>query len=60
MMLMFEISRPFRAKPKMEKYGILSRWIWLWFSVAYLDAGFNDITKQIRLEERARIVNNLL
>lgn len=55
MVLMFEIAGPFRWKPKAEKSGPLRRWIWAWFSVAYIAAGFNDVSMAIRQDERERI-----
>lgn len=55
MVLMFEIAGPFRWKPKLEQFGPLRRWIWGWFSVAYIAAGFNDVSKAIRQDERERM-----
>jgi len=55
MVLIFEIAGPFRWKPKSEKVGPMRRWIWAWFSVAYIGAAFNDISKAIRQDERERI-----
>lgn len=54
MVVFFEVSRPFRRKIKVEKYGALRRYIWLWFSVAYLPYGFNDIARAIREDDRER------
>lgn len=58
MVLMFEIAGPFRWKPKLEQFGPLRRWIWGWFSVAYIAAGFNDVSKAIRQDERERMSSN--
>ncbi len=52
MMLMFEIAGPFRPKPVVERVGPLTRVIWMWFSVAYLGAGFNDVWRAMREHER--------
>ena len=48
MLLVFEIKGPFRWKPKKEHYGPLHRWIWGWFSVAYIGAGFNELLRAMR------------
>ena len=55
MVLIFEVAGPFRLRPKAEKFGPLRRWIWGLFSVAYISAGFNDISKAIRQDERERV-----
>lgn len=55
MVVMFEIAKPFRWKPKAERAGPLRRWIWAYFSVAYIGAGFNDVAGAIRADERERL-----
>lgn len=55
MVFMFEISGPFRLIGKYENFGALRRWIWGWFSVAYISEGFNDVAKAIREDERERL-----
>lgn len=54
MIIFFEISQPFRAKPKIERISVLRRLIWGWFSVAYLPGGFNDVAKAVRDDYAAR------
>ncbi|MBF0256821.1 MAG: hypothetical protein HQL47_10275, partial [Gammaproteobacteria bacterium] len=34
MIVIFEVSNPFRAKPKLERFSFGWRIIWLWFSFA--------------------------
>lgn len=58
MVVLFEIAPPFRWRPKAEKAGPLRRWIWGWFSVAYIAAGFNDISEAIRQDERELMSSN--
>lgn len=43
MILLFEISRPFRFKPRLERYDILLRFIWLWFSFAIVRCSINQL-----------------
>ena len=52
MVLMFEVAGPFRWKPKVERVGALTRIIWGCFSVARIAAGFNDISRTFREDER--------
>lgn len=52
MVLMFEVAGPFRWKPKVERVGALTRIIWGCFSVARIAAGFNDIARTFREDER--------
>ena len=52
MVFLFECSNPFRKTWKIEKIGPLRRFIWGWFSVAYIDAGFNDVWRAMREDER--------
>ena len=57
MIIFFEISNPFMAKPKFEKVSVLRRFIWGWFSIAYLPGGFNDVAKAIRDDYTERLTN---
>jgi len=52
MVLLFEVAGPFRWKPKVERVGALTRIIWGCFSVARIAAGFNDIARTFREDER--------
>lgn len=52
MVLMFEVAGPFRWKSKVERVGALTRIIWGCFSVARIAAGFNDIARTFREDER--------
>ncbi len=57
MILMFEVKPPFRAKPKVERTGPMTRLIWGWFSVAYFHrCGINDIGRAFREDERNRML----
>ncbi|PKY09816.1 hypothetical protein B1757_13085 [Acidithiobacillus marinus] len=58
MVVILEIAGPFRWRLKAEHYGPLRRLIWGWFSVAYISAGFNDVAKAIRQDERERLAEN--
>ena len=51
MVVMFEIAPPFRWTPKVEP---LTRWIWAWFSVAYLSGKFGRVWEAIRQDERQK------
>jgi hypothetical protein len=55
MMVFFEVSAPFRPKLKVEKIGALRRYIWLWFSIGYINAGFNSLNRAVREDERAKL-----
>jgi len=55
MVIMFEIAGPFRLRGKIERAGPLTRFIWAWFSFVYLNAGYNDIARAIREDERQKI-----
>jgi hypothetical protein len=62
MLIFVEISNPFRRKFKRERIGVLHRFIWLWFSVGYINAGFNSLNRAVRLDERdlcAKIAMNM-
>jgi len=52
MVLLFEVGGPFRWKPKVERVGALTRIIWGCFSVARIAAGFNDVARAFREDER--------
>lgn len=52
MVLLFEVAGPFRCKPKVERVGALTRIIWGCLSVAWVPAGFNDIARTFREDER--------
>lgn len=52
--LMFEIAPPFRWTPKVERVGPLTRWIWAWFSVAYISGKFGSVWEAIRQDERQK------
>lgn len=56
MVLLFEVAGPFRWKPKVERVGALTRIIWGCFSVARIAAGFNDIARTFRQDEREQCV----
>lgn len=56
MVLLFEVAGPFRWKPKVERVGALTRIIWGYFSVARIAAGFNDIARTFREDEREQCV----
>ena len=55
MVVLFEIARPFRRVWKVERFGPLVRFIWGWFSFAYISADFNDVARAIRQDERERM-----
>lgn len=57
MVMIFEVAGPWRWKPKAEHYGPLRRLIWGCFSVAYISAGFNDVARAIRQDERERMLD---
>ena len=59
MVLLFEISMPFRVKPKVERIGgIMTRWIWLWFSVAvFRRCGVNDMARAWRNAGKQELVD---
>ncbi len=57
MILMLEITPPFRMKPKAERTGPMTRLIWGWFSVAYFHrCGINDVGRAFREDERRRML----
>lgn len=51
MVVMLEIAGGFRLRPKVERHGPLVRVIWGFFSVAYIGAGFNDVSRAFRVAE---------
>lgn len=55
MIVFVEISNPFRLKPKLESVGALKRFIWLWFSIGYINAGFNAFSRVFRESEQEKI-----
>ena len=57
MTILFEVSRPFRLKPKIERIGSMTRGIWLVFSFACIRAGFNDLLCAFEQEGWDRCVN---
>lgn len=57
MIVLFEVSPPFRWRAKREKAGPMTRWIWGWFSVAYFHrCGLNDLDDVFRRDERERML----
>jgi hypothetical protein len=60
MIAMFEVSPPIRRTPKIERIGPMTRFIWMWFSIAYFHkCGINDIMTAVREDERERIAQNI-
>jgi hypothetical protein len=47
-MAFVEFAAPFRPRPRVERVGALWRFIWLWFSVGVIRAGFNDMLRELR------------
>ena len=58
MVIVFEISRPFH-KWKVERFGRCVRYIWGWFSVAYMGHEFNDIARVFREDERRILLEQI-
>ena len=43
MTYLFEFDPPCRLRMKIERIGAMTRIIWLWWSVAFIRGGFNDL-----------------
>jgi len=50
MTYLFEFDPPCRLRPKIERIGVMTRIIWLWWSVAFIRRGFNDLLRHERAE----------
>lgn len=53
--LLIEFAPPFRATPKLERIGPMTRVIWGWWSVAVLRKNLHGLFEAIRADERERI-----
>jgi hypothetical protein len=43
MIYLFEFDPPCSLRPKVERIGRMTRIIWMWWSVAFIRAGINDM-----------------
>lgn len=44
-MTLIECSPPFQWKPSFKKIGIIRRWMWGYFAVAWVPLGFNEFVE---------------
>ncbi len=59
MMIQFEVSPPFRWRPKLERFSFGWRFIWLWGAVAYFPRlGINGLARAYREQGRREILDD--